>query len=500
MAQGADPAPAVAPAVVHGRRRLALFGLLGFSAGLPFTMFSMVLALRLQAHGVALVVIGFFAWVQLLPTLKFLWAPLLDRHDVPGFARFWGKRRGWVLLSQLGIGASLIAMALTAGDGNLAVTALFALLLAFWTTTLEVASDAWRIELAPTQDSQGPIVAANLWGYRSAMVAAGSGALLVADAAGWAAAYLLVAVAALLPFPLLVATAPERRGAGGRTAALVTGLVASAAIIAAVTLAAAALGAVVLAAAARIGIGASANVTPWVLGIAMLPFIAMALALPRIRRAGPGSAIRQSAAIGPYVDFFWRYGFGAIVLMAFVSLYRMGDVLALNLSKPMIRDLGYTLSAIGRADGLVALGASMAGVAIGGFLVMRRPLISTLAIGAIFAAIGNFGFVWLARQTPGEAMLYLATGADQFGNGMAGAIFVVYLSMLVNPRFPGAQYAFLSGWAFMLPRLLSGAGGGIVETIGYDRFFLLSGTLSLAALLFLPLLGRIRPRPSELPA
>lgn len=495
---GALPGRAsVAPTPGVGRARLALFVMLGFSAGLPFYMFSTVLALRLQAHGVALVIIGFFAWVQLLPTLKFLWAPLLDRHDVPGFARFWGKRRGWVLLSQLGIGSSLIGMALTAGDASLAVTALFAVLLAFWTTTLEVASDAWRIELAPTQAAQGPIVAANLWGYRSAMVAAGSGALLIADAAGWTAAYLLVAAAALLPFPLLLATAAEQPGMRGRGAALVTGLVASSGIIAAAALATAVAGWVVLGAAAGMGIDAEANVTPWVLAIAMLPFIAMALALPRIRRAVPDSALRRSAALGPYVDFFWRYGFGAIVLMAFVSLYRMGDVLALNLSKPMIRELGYSLAAIGRADGFVALAASMVGVAVGGWLVMRRPLVGTLAIGAVAAAVGNFGFVWLAGQPIDEAMLYVATAADQFGNGMAGAIFVVYLSMLVNPRFPGAQYAFLSGWAFMLPRLLSGAGGNIVGTIGYDSFFLLSGGLSLAALLFLPVIARIRPRTAD---
>ena len=121
-----DAHPAPRPVVKPGLGRLGLYGLLGFSAGLPFYMFSTVLALRLTEHGVGLVVIGFFAWVALLPTFKFLWAPLLDRYDVPGFAGFWGKRRGWIMLSQLGIFTSLVAMALTSGDESLAVTALFA--------------------------------------------------------------------------------------------------------------------------------------------------------------------------------------------------------------------------------------------------------------------------------------------------------------------------------------------------------------------------------------
>jgi PAT family beta-lactamase induction signal transducer AmpG len=129
-----------------------------------------------------------------------------------------------------------------------------------------------------------------------------------------------------------------------------------------------------------------------------------------------------------------------------------------------------------------------------------------LAIGAFFAAFGNFGFVWLAHQPVEGIALYVATAADQFGNGMAGAVFVVYLSLLVNPRYPGAQYAFLSGFAFLLPRLLSGAGGSIVEALdhagyrGFDIFFFLSGVLSLAAIPFLPLIARARPRPPDEPA
>ncbi|UVO50591.1 permease [Sphingomonas sp. SUN019] len=494
-----NAAAIIGPPLLHApvaadRRGMALYGLLGFAAGLPFYMFSTVLVLRLQAHGVALTILGFIAWVQLLPTLKFVWAPLLDRYDVPGFARFWGQRRGWIMLAQIGIFTAMVAMALTSSDANLAVTALFAVLLAFWTTTLEIAADAWRIELYPTQDQQGPIVTANLWGYRSAMVAAGSGALIVADSGGWTLAYLLVAVAAFLPFPVLVAMRPDAAVGGQRGTALATGLLASATILIAVGAGAAAVGWVALALASGAGIDAGSNVTPWVLGLCMLPFVAMAAALPRIRRASADSAIRTSPLIGPYVDFFWRYGFAAVLLMAFVSLYRMGDVLALNLSKPMIKELGYSLTQIGRADGMVALIAGMAGVGLGGLLVTRWPMAWTLTIGAVVAAIGNFGFVWLAHQPVAEATLYLATACDQFGNGFAGAVFVVYLSMLVNPRYPGAQYAFLTGFAFLLPRMLAGAGGAMVGVIGYDGFFVLSGILSLAAIVFVPTLSRIVPR------
>jgi PAT family beta-lactamase induction signal transducer AmpG len=169
----------------------------------------------------------------------------------------------------------------------------------------------------------------------------------------------------------------------------------------------------------------------------------------------------------------------------------------------MIKGLGYSLDQIGYADSLVALGSSIAGVGLGGLMVVYWRMGIALTIGAFFAALGNFGFVWLANQPVDVLWLYLATGADQFGNGMAGTVFVVYLSMLVNPRFPGAQYAFLSSFAFLLPRLLSGAGGAIVKSLddsglnGFDLFFGLSGVLSLAAILFLPFLARIRPRPDD---
>lgn len=475
------------------RRLLALYLLLGFSAGLPFYMFNAVLTLRLARHGIDIAIIGFFAWVALLPTFKFLWAPLLERWTIPGFGRYWGQRRGWIMLAQLGIATAMIGMAFTSDDTNLPLTALFAVCLAFWTTTLEIAADGWRIELAPTQASQGPIVAANLWGYRSAMVAAGSGAVWIAAKADWTTAYLAIAVAAFLPFPILAAMRGQT-GSEGRTRALGIGMAASLVVLAATTAIAAAAGWVLLGAAQAAGIGSDTNVTPFVLAVCILPFAIMALLLPRIRRMGADAPARRSPSIGPYVDIFWRYGFGVLIVLGFVSAYRVGDVLALTLNHPMWSERGYSLEAISVADGVVSLLASIFGVALGGWAAAKWRIGRALFAGAVAAAVSNWVYVWLWSAPLADGLLYTAVAVDQFGNGMAGAVFVVYLSMLVNPRYPAAQYAFLSGFAFLFARLLAGASGTMQKSIGYDGFFLLTGALSLAAVFFLPFLARVKAR------
>jgi PAT family beta-lactamase induction signal transducer AmpG len=499
-------------AVPRNWSRLALYLLLGFSAGLPFYMFNAVLLLRLAKHGIDIVTVGYFAWVALLPTFKFAWAPLLDKYDVPGFGRFWGKRRGWIMLSQLGIFLSTVAMAFTASDTNLELTALFAVLLAFWTTTLEVAADAWRIELAPTAEEQGPLVAANLWGYRSAMVAAGSGAILIAAAWDWKTAYLVIAAAAFLPFPILAMMRAGPGQSGGRGTALLTGTIASAVVLAASTVIAAAVGWVLFAAIGSIGISNPSVMSYWVFGVALLPFVALCVAVPWLRGLSADSPLRRSVALGPYVNVAWRYEYAIIPILLFVSIYRMGDVMALTLSHPLFNALGYGLTQIGVADGFVSLFASMIGVALGGWLAARAPMGWALMIGAIMSALSNWIFAWLAHQAPGGPVLfaigtlpvtagdldlYLAMAVDQFGHGFEGAVFVVYLSLLVNPRFPGAQYALLSGLAFLIPRLLAGLSGVFQKAIGYDGFFIMAGAMSLGALIFLPFILRAKPRPDD---
>lgn len=472
-----------------GPRLLALCAMLGACGGMPFSMVNSILLLRLSRHGVDLVLIGFFAWEALVPTVKFAWAWMIDRWDVPGLSRWRGRRLGWIVLAQTGVVASLAAMALTADDASLPVTALFAVLLAFWETTLEIAADGWRIAVAPVQEEQARLVTANLWGYRGAMVAAASGAALLADRFGWGWAYGAMALVALVPLVVLCLMRGEGDG-GGKALSLVAvpailGL--SAAVLAGA-------GAALLALARMAGVTPHSPVTSVVLAICLLPFLALALAVPRLKRMAADAPLLRSPVLGPYVELFWRHGAGSLVLVLFIATYRLGDVMTLTFSHPEWNERGYGLKAIAMADGVVALAATLAGVALGGWLAARRRIVPALAAGALASALANWAFAWLWHVPLDPLALYVAAGIDQAGHAVAATVFVVFLSMKAHPRMAGAQYAFLSGLALLVPRLISGAAGLVVKSIGYDGFFVLSGALSLGVVLLLPLVARLQER------
>jgi PAT family beta-lactamase induction signal transducer AmpG len=184
-------------------------------------------------------------------------------------------------------------------------------------------------------------------------------------------------------------------------------------------------------------------------------------------------------------------------LLGFVAIYRMGDVMTLTLSHPLWNARGYSLNQIAVADGPVALLSSISGVAIGGWMAARWRLPRALVVGAFGSAAGNAIFAWLWLVPPSNFVIYLSASVDQFAHSLQGTVFVVYLSMLVNPKYPVAQYAFLSGFAFLLPRLVSGLSGVMQKQIGYDGFFLLAGGMSAAAILILPLMANAKARPDD---
>jgi PAT family beta-lactamase induction signal transducer AmpG len=169
----------------------------GFSSGLPFLLVAGTLAYWLKENGILLKDITMIASAGMLYALKFLWAPVLDHWRLPGFSRF-GRRRGWLLLAQLGVLAGLVAMALLTPVRLVPFVAV-TLAVAFFGATQDIAVDAYRIEIAPIE-AQGALVATYSLGYRIALILAGAVALILADHIAWRWVY--VAMAACMAIPI----------------------------------------------------------------------------------------------------------------------------------------------------------------------------------------------------------------------------------------------------------------------------------------------------------
>ena len=166
---------------------------LGFSSGLPYLLVFSTLSARLEDAGLSLAAIGWFGLARSAYVFKFVWAPVVNRMSVPVLTRLLGQRRAWLLVSQLAVTAAIVCLGLADPAADLARTAFWAVVLAAASSTQDIVADAYRID-SLDRDLEGPGTSNFINGYRFGVLAAGAGALLVADTWGWSAAYETMAV------------------------------------------------------------------------------------------------------------------------------------------------------------------------------------------------------------------------------------------------------------------------------------------------------------------
>ena len=176
-----------------GQRKVAVMLMLGLSSGLPFFLTGNTLGYWLRDEGTTLAAIGFLSWVGLAYSLKFLWAPIIDRVDAPAIGKL-GRRRGWMFASQLSVAVGLFAISFTGLKAGLGVLGLLALLVAFSSSTQDIVVDAWRIEAAADADELGLLSAAYQLGYRIAILITEALILIIANHFGWRISYSTMAV------------------------------------------------------------------------------------------------------------------------------------------------------------------------------------------------------------------------------------------------------------------------------------------------------------------
>ncbi|UYG08962.1 AmpG family muropeptide MFS transporter [Halomonas sp. M4R1S46] len=407
---------------------------LGFSAGLPFLLVFSTLSAWLRSDGVEVAAIGFFAWIGILYSIKFFWAPVVDRLALPGLTRAFGQRRGWMLLAQLAIAAGLVGLSSLDPVGHLPLVAACALLVAFGSATQDIAIDAFRIESAP-DDMQAAMASTYIIGYRGGLIAAGAGALYVASLVSWQAAYLsMAALVGVGVVTVLVRPEPERL-------ALTTQLIHEPRV--------------------RAFLRASRGRAAWQ------------------RRLG---AWAIGAVVCPFTDFFTRHRRKALWLLLFVAVFRISDLAMASMANPLYIDLGFSLATIANVTNVFGIAMSIGGGVLGGLLVARYGIGPLLVLGAAATALTNLLFVALSMAGDNLAMLVTTIIGDNLSNGLASAVFIAFLSSLTSRAYTATQYALFSSLMTLPGKFLSGFGGLMVAGQGYAGFFLLASLLGLPAI------------------
>ena len=480
------PAGRLGGLAVYCERRVMAQLLLGFSAGLPNLLIYDTLTAWLRDSGVTLELITFFGLATLTYALKFVWAPLLDRTDIPFLTRWLGHRRSWMLATQAMIVLGLWMLAGQNPQTNLVGVALFALMVGFFGATQDIAIDAWRIEVSDDA-RQGAMAAAYQLGYRVAVIVAGAAPLVLAELYNWnfsyavMAALMAIGVVGVLLAPrekahtireIPVGDIPARPVAQVVEWIVRLGLIFIAALVIGTGLTDKpdallwAFGGVLGAGAETIKAGLEDNTATGVLiqfAYVIGGFILMAVACWPI----PGVKTRPGAYLAgsfgqPLADFFVRFAKLALPILALICLYRLADFV-LNMMNPFYQDLGFTkieIAEVRKVFGVVMLSL---GVFIGGWSVAKLGLIRTMVIGAFMSPVSNLVFGWLATQGHDLGALFVAIGVDNIATGYAGTALIAYMSSLTSIGFTATQYALFSSLYALPGKIIASQSGKIIE-------------------------------------
>ncbi len=395
-------------------RRMLICVFTGFSSGLPLFILISLLPAWLRAEDVDLKAIGLFALIQLPFTWKFLWAPLFDRFAPP-----LGRRRGWMLITQIALLVSIPLFGQLHPQLDIWTIAYLAAAVAFFSASQDIAIDAYRRELLPDIElGMGNAIHVNA--YRIAGLVPGSLSLILADRLPWDAVF-------------------------GITA------------------------------------------------LFMLPGVIMTLLVrePEIARGSPRTL--HQAVVEPFREFInrqgWRY---AVLVLAFLFFYKVGDSMAAALATPFYLDMGFSMTEIGVVAKNTGLWLSVIGGLAGGVWMVKLGINRALWLFGILQMVSTLGFAWLAWLGPfGDpgavqlTQLAVVIGAEAFGVGLGTTAFVAFIARTTNPLYTATQFALFTS-LMAVPRTFANAATGyLVEWMGWAAFFLLCVVIAVPGMLLL---------------
>jgi len=432
---------------VYLERRVLSLLFFGFSSGLPLLLVYSTLSAWLTEVGVSKTAIGFVSLVGTAYALKFLWSPLVDKLPVPILTRLLGRRRSWMLVSQVALIISIYGMAVSdpATVDGLWWMILWAVVVAFASATQDIVIDAYRTEIL--DDEKLGAGAANIvFGYRVAMLVAGGGALIIADFASWSWAYIAMAGLVVVGIGAVLLN-PEPQVRTSRESVALEGK-------------------------GRAFLEKNAHLPGPVLG---------------------ASAWIYAAVVCPFTEFMSRRGWVAVLL--FVALYKYGDALLGVMANPFYLEMGFSKTEIGAVSKGFGLAMTLVGAALGGVLVARYGILRALLVCGVLQAASNLVFAlqaWVGYSMP---MLMVTIASENLSGGMGTTAFVAYLSSLTNVAYTATQYALLSSLMAFARTLFASGGGWLADQMDWISFFMVTTLAALPGLALL--IWMLRTFPAE---
>lgn len=428
---------------------------LGFSAGLPYMLVFATLSRWLREAGIERSTIGFLSWVMLTYAFKWVWSPAVDRLPIPIITRWLGQRRSWMLLAQLTIITSLACTAFSDPQYNLTRLILFSLITAFASATQDIAIDAYRIE-AVGEELQASMAATYMIGYRLAMIASFAGAFYVASFfdinestywhPSWTMAYLTMAAMMIIGvITTFVISEPEVTADSGT-------------------------------------LKRENRAREYIEQFKELPgFISKVLEWV------------FNAIISPFLDFFIRYRWHALLILLLIGTYRISDIVLGVISNVFYTDIGFTKKEVANIANIYGTIMTLTGAGLGGVLMVRYGVMKILFLGALLSAATNILFSFMAAAGKSLILLTLVISADNLSAGIATAAFIAYLSSLTNISYTATQYALFSSIMVLLPKFIGGFSGVMVDNIGYGKFFTATAVMGMPVLILIILAAKYIP-------
>lgn len=396
-------------------RRMLVCIFTGFSSGLPLFLLFSLLPAWLKTEGLSLKVIGAFALIQFPYTWKFLWAPLLDRY---GILPWLGRRRSWMLVSQIGLIAAIAWLGRLSPTEHLTMVVALTAALAFLSATQDIALDAFRREILPDVElGLGNAIHVNA--YRVAGLVPGSLSLILADHLPWAQVFLITA-------------------------------------------------------------------------LFMLPGLMMTLMVKEPAAAAQAPRTLRDAVVEPFHEFFGRHGVkSALLVLAFLFLYKVGDSLAAALATPFYLDMGFTMTEIGIVAKNASLWPMVIGGILGGLWMLKLGINRALWIFGVAQVVSTAGFVWLAWLGPAEAdasrlaALAVVITFESLGAGLGTAAFVAFIARTTHPAYTATQFALFTSLMAVPRTFINATSGWLVENMGWVDFFSLCVLIAIPGMFLL---------------